>query len=193
MPSPEEFACLGFILSRASSLLQRPSRMPPNLPRHGSPWCGFMGSSHEVPCPFSVRTRRVGHRSVSTRNTIPPRPFSDPRGFDPHRASWPCFVPQTLMGFFSSRLFPTADLLRARHPKIPSRRFPGLSEENPAAPPGPCILRQSVASSGIVAPAIGPMPSRDFTSPLRHLAIRLGVHLPEGAPLEVATHPLLTF
>jgi hypothetical protein len=46
----------------------------------------------------------------SNRNTIPPRPFSDPRGFDPHRASWPCSMPQTLMGFLLPRAFPSRRL-----------------------------------------------------------------------------------
>jgi len=41
----------------------------------------------------------------STRSTVPPRPFSDPRGLDPHRALWPCFVPLTLLGFSLSKVF----------------------------------------------------------------------------------------
>jgi hypothetical protein len=70
--------------------------------------------------------------------------LTEPRGLVPcHKRSW---------GSRSSGLFPTADLLRIRHPKTPSRRFPGHSEELPTAPPGVYILRQSVASSGVLHP-----------------------------------------
>jgi hypothetical protein len=70
--------------------------------------------------------------------------LTEPRGLVPcHKRSW---------GFCSPRLSPPADLLRARHSKIPSRRFPSPSEELPGAPPGRCIPRQSVASDGVFHP-----------------------------------------
>jgi hypothetical protein len=83
--------------------------------------------------------------------------LTEPRGLVPcHRRSW---------GFHSSGRSPAADLLRARRSKIPSRRFPGHSEELPTAPPGPFIPRQSVASSGVLHP------------PATRCPLELSVHL----------------
>jgi hypothetical protein len=77
-------------------------RLPRALPRIGSP---RRAAVHPGVLPWGSlplqRTNAVNRRSCSdpTRSAIPLRPFADPWGFDPHRASRPCFVPLTLLGF----------------------------------------------------------------------------------------------
>jgi hypothetical protein len=176
-PSPEAFTRLGFILSRASSLLQRPSRTLPSHFHRSKLRRRFMGSSHEVLRPFSVQTRRVGKCSGSTRNAIPPRPFSDPRGFDPHRASWPCSMPQTLMGFPLLRAFPYHGPPPNSSPEDSLSTFARSFRRIPGRAPRalhPAAIR---SLSWGIAPAIDPMPSRAFNPPLRHLASRLGARI----------------
>jgi hypothetical protein len=56
-------------------------------------------------------------------------------------------------GSHPPELFPPAELYRARHPAIPSRRFSEGSEEPSAAPPGHFVLRESVTDPGVLHPS----------------------------------------
>jgi hypothetical protein len=104
--SPHKLARVRFILSRASASYRDPPRSPRFL------WPGRSPTSGDEILPWSSSPlQRVspGESACcpgSTRNAIPPRPFSDPRGFDPHRASRPCSMPHPLMGLLLPRAFP---------------------------------------------------------------------------------------
>jgi hypothetical protein len=95
-----------FILPQTSTPLQRPNgcRSSPNHPQASN--CA-RSSSLEVLRPSSDKSyasRTQGYESL--RSAIPPRPFSDPRGLDPHVTARPCFMPMPLMGFLLFRAFP---------------------------------------------------------------------------------------
>jgi hypothetical protein len=134
------------------------------------------------PAPSAHQHGESAYRPGSTRNTIPPRPFSDPRGVDPHRAPWPCSMPQTLMGFSLPRAFPhrgpppgssPEDTLSAFLRSL--RRAPGRAPRafHPAAVRS---LRRGVS------PALDPMPSRASSPSLRPLASRVGTDAQEAEP-----------
>jgi hypothetical protein len=96
-------------------------------------------SSHEVSGPSSVR-RSVSRLDARIHpDAFPPRCFAHPRGFDPHRPLRPCFMPLPLLGFRPSEPFPASELLRVRHPAIPSRCSSPRPEGRAAAPPGVCV------------------------------------------------------
>jgi len=146
--------------------------------RSSAPSASKHGESAIVPVP--PETPSLHGLSQTLEGLI----LTEPCGLVPcHKRSW---------GFCSTGLFPTADLLRTRRPKTPSRRLPGRSEELPTAPPGPCILRQSVASRGVFHPPSTRCPPE--------LSDRLyGIWHPDlgpassRSPSRLRTHPLMTF
>jgi hypothetical protein len=118
--------------------------------------------------PVSKHSESASHRPTdlsatrgclgSIRSTVPPRPFSDPRGFDPHRALWPCFVPLTLLGLSLSKVFfplvalpgsSPGDTLSAFLLQLlpPASRCSSLK----AAPPGLCATRRPVPTVRSIA------------------------------------------
>jgi hypothetical protein len=105
--------------------------------------------------------------------------LTEPRGLVPcHRRSW---------GFCSPGLSPPTDLLRVRHPKIPSRRSPMGSDDprnfraSGRAPRALHPVAVRCLQRGI-APTGDPVPSRAFSPPRRHLANRLGTRAQEAEP-----------
>jgi hypothetical protein len=122
---PRPLNAVRFILSRASAFHRDPNRVPPIRVRRAEARTSAIGI---LPwgslSPPASPTRRVGVMPRFHPKRLPPRPFSGPRGFDPHRAWQPCLMLHPLMGFRSSRRFPATDVPGARHPRIPSRRFP---------------------------------------------------------------------
>ena len=165
-PSPLDLTRAVHPLSDFSPL-QRPIRCRPLPLRTASCSRCSEASSHEVLRPSNAQARRIGlsdftstgcpasapsNRFGSHRSTIPPRPFSGPRGVDPHHALWPCFVPLTLLGFFalqgfhpphSSSWFVTRRYPHSVSPHVPS----GEQVHRPfreAAPPGLCATRRPV-------------------------------------------------
>jgi hypothetical protein len=55
--------------------------------------------------PSAFPIRRVGMLPRFHPKRLPPRPFSGPRGFDPHRTWQPCFMLHPLMGFSAPQGF----------------------------------------------------------------------------------------
>jgi len=110
--------------------------------------------------------------SGPTRNAVPPWSFSDLRGFDPHRAWWPCFMPHPLLGFRSSRLFPSTDSIgfvtRWYPLDVPRRCLPLLANQSrpssASRPQGFSSRESPLPMQGVFHLHSGPMPSRAFTS-----------------------------
>jgi len=88
-------------LSRRQQQAAHAVRWPPPLRFSAPPASKHSESASHRSSDLSAAQRHLG----STRSTVPPRPFSDPRGFNPHHALWPCFVPLTLLGFLLSKAF----------------------------------------------------------------------------------------
>jgi hypothetical protein len=157
--------------------------MPPIHVRHGrNRDIGSWVPPMRFPTPSAYEHGESANRPGSTRNTIPPRPFSDPRGFDPHRASWPCSMPQTLMGFPLPKAFPSRRPPTGSSPEDTLSTFPrsirrtirrALRALHPAAVR--CLHRG-------IAPAVGPMPSRASQPPLRYTATRFGTPIQKAEP-----------
>ena len=133
-PSPLDLTRAVHPLSDFSPL-QRPFGCRPLPPQAASCSLRSEASSHEVLRPSSVRPWRVGwnpaplspalpNRFGSSRSTIPPRPFSGPRGVDPHHALRPCFMPLTLLGFLLSRVSTPRAVLPGSSPGETLSAFP---------------------------------------------------------------------
>lgn len=121
----------------------------------------------------------AGCRSGSTPNTFPPRSFADPRGFKPHPSLRSCFIPLTLMGFRSFKVFPCCRALPNSSLGAPLSVFRPLAairirrfkRRVRDAPPGVYARQKSVPPDPHIAARLGSIPSWTFnglaTCPLR--------------------------
>jgi hypothetical protein len=115
----------------------------------------------------------AGYRSGSTPNTFPPRPFAGPRGVKPHPSLRSCFIPLTLMGFRSFKVFPCCRALPNSSLGAPLsvflplaavkiRRFKRRVRD---APPGVYARQESVPPNPHIAACLGSIPSWTFIGP----------------------------
>jgi hypothetical protein len=106
--------------------------------------------------PSALKNNPSRHNEAgSTPPRLPPRPFSDPRGFCPRAALRPCFMPLTLMGFalqgFPLSTGPTELVTR----QLPSRRLPCSKPRGLSVVDGPESALRGFSTAKSPCPRMG--------------------------------------
>jgi len=122
----------------------------------------------------ALKIVRIGFRRLPPRHR-PPRPFSDPRGFNPHSTPRPYCMPLSLIGFLPFKAFPLRRTLLASSTRVTFSAFPPFIRRLRARTLKVFFLRKTVTHSGV----LHPLPARFLLGLFRlHGFLRLGLEQP---------------
>lgn len=96
--------------------------------------------------PFSGVSRWARSSWACQPSTFPSRAFTAPQGLTSHQPSWPCFMPQPLVGFVVFRAFPTLAAVTVSGP-LPSCHYEITTAADLATARGSCDVQHFAVPS----------------------------------------------